>query len=64
MFVENGTVRNFDMCRPCKGFYLFSFLFPFFLFCRPEMFDLNFKTTEVSPPVNFIMNNEGYAGAT
>ena len=32
MFVENGTVRNFDMCSPCKGFYLFSFFFIFFPF--------------------------------
>ena len=26
--------ENFDMCRPCKGFYLFSFFLSFFLSSR------------------------------
>lgn len=38
MFVENGTVRILTCAVLVKDFIYFLF------FCRPEMFDLNFKT--------------------
>lgn len=44
MFVENGTVRILTCAILVKDFIYFLSLF-----YRPEMFDLNLKTTEVSP---------------